>query len=96
MAVASERRMVGMLERVGLDSAIASSIESDTIIKCVIKTSMQEIRKQCRACSTVDECERWLAAKEDGDNAFCPNAEAFEALRVICDDIANNHHTGAT
>lgn len=96
LPAASERRLVGMLKRVGLDSAIASSSAPDTVIGCVIEASMQEIRKQCRACSTVDECERWLADKEDGDNSFCPNAKVLKALRVICDDIANNHHIGST
>ena len=90
-SAASERRMVSMLERVGLDPAIASSGEPDTILECMIEASMKEIRQRCRACTTVNECERWLAGKEDGDNVFCPNAEVFNALKIICDDITNNH-----
>jgi hypothetical protein len=96
MAAASERRMISMMERIGLDPAIASGGEPGSVLECVIEASMKEIRKRCQACSTVDECKRWLAGKEAGDNTFCPNAEVFKALKIICDDIANNHHTGAT
>jgi hypothetical protein len=26
-------------------------------------------------------CERWLAEKKEGDNAFCPNSKVFEILK---------------
>ncbi|MFQ5634390.1 MAG: DUF6455 family protein [Gammaproteobacteria bacterium] len=74
MAGASERRMMSMLERVGLDPAIASSGDTEAIMKAV--------RRRCRRCSTEALCERWLAGDEAGDNVFCPNAKVFEALRA--------------
>lgn len=70
---ASERRMVRMLERVGLDPAIASSGDSEAIMK--------EIRQRCRTCASEDLCERWLADDVDGDNYFCPNAKVIDALQ---------------
>ena len=87
---AAERRMVCMLDRVGLDPAIASSGEPRDVWGSVIDMSMDDVRQRCRQCSTVDECERWLAGKEDGDNGFCPNARVFNALKIICDDVAIN------
>jgi len=73
LANSSERRMSGMLERVGLDPAVVKSGDKAKIIK--------EIRQRCRHCATEDVCERWLAGEEGGDNDFCPNAKVFEALR---------------
>ena len=73
MRVNSERRMVTMLECVGLDPAIASSGDQEAIMK--------EIRQRCRTCTTEGVCERWLAGDEAGENDFCPNAKVFEALR---------------
>ena len=70
---ASERRMVSMLERVGLDPAIASSGDNEAIMK--------EIHQRCRTCAAEDVCERWLADDEDGDNVFCPNAKVIDALK---------------
>jgi hypothetical protein len=84
MAAASERRMVTMLERVGLDPAIATSGKPNSVLECVIAASMKEMRQRCRACTTEDICERWLAGDEHGDNDFCPNAKMFDALKVIC------------
>jgi hypothetical protein len=84
MAAASERRMVTMLERVGLDPAIAMSGQPNSVLECVIAASMKKIRQRCRACTTEDICERWLAGDEHGDNNFCPNAKVFDALNVIC------------
>ena len=95
MAASSERRMLSMLDRVGLDPAIASSGEPDTIFDCMIETTMKEVRQRCRACSTVNECERWLAGNEESDNVFCPNAKVFKALKIIRDDITNDEHTVA-
>ena len=70
---ASEQRMVRMLERVGLDPAIASSGDDKAIMK--------EIRQRCRTCASEDLCERWLADDVDGDNYFCPNAKVIDALK---------------
>lgn len=70
---ASERRMTSMLQRIGLDPAIASSGDHEAIVK--------EIRQRCRTCAAEDVCERWLAEEEEGDNVFCPNATVLDALR---------------
>ncbi|MDH3819582.1 MAG: DUF6455 family protein [Gammaproteobacteria bacterium] len=69
----SERRMRMMLESVGLNPEIAMSGEIPTIMK--------EVRQRCQHCATEDVCERWLKGNEEGDNAFCPNANVFEALK---------------
>lgn len=73
MAAASERRMMSMLERVGLDPAIVASGDTEAIMK--------EIRQRCRRCTAEAVCERWLVGDEVGENAFCPNAKVFEALQ---------------
>ena len=73
MVAASERRMISMTDRLGLDPAFAAS--GDT------KAVMKEVRRRCRSCPSEALCERWLAGKEDGDNGFCPNAEVFSALK---------------
>jgi hypothetical protein len=73
MAAASERRMIGMLERIGLDPAIASSGDTEAIMK--------EIRQRCRTCNSENLCERWLVGEETGENDFCPNAAFFESLK---------------
>ena len=73
MATASERRMMGMLERIGLDPATVSSADQGAIIK--------EVRQRCRHCASEDVCERWLAGSQPGENDFCPNAKVFEALK---------------
>ena len=70
----SERRMLAMLESVGLDPEIATSGEISTIMK--------EVRQRCRSCATESVCERWLQGNEDGDNDFCPNAKVFEILKT--------------
>ena len=72
LAANSERRMLTMLESVGLDPDIATNGEIPIIMK--------EVRKRCRNCATEAVCERWLKGNEEGDNAFCPNAKVFEAL----------------
>jgi len=68
----SERRMLGMIDSLGLDQGIASDAEFGTI--------MGEVRQRCQGCTTEDVCERWLRGDEEGDNAFCPNARVFEIL----------------
>ncbi len=73
MAAASERRMVSMLERVGLDHAIASSGDTQAIMK--------EIRQRCRTCNSENVCERWLAGEESGANEFCPNRTVFVSMK---------------
>ena len=73
LAENSERRMLSMIDSIGLDPAIASSSDLETI--------MGEVRQRCRNCTTEDVCERWLTCNEKGDNDFCPNAKAFEVLQ---------------
>jgi len=73
MASSSERRMTSMLERVGIDPALAATGDSAHIIK--------EIRRRCHACATEAVCERWLSGEQKGDNDFCPNANVFATLR---------------
>ena len=72
-AANSERRMLAMIESVGLDPEIATSGEIPTIMK--------EVRQRCRNCATEAVCERWLQGNEEGDNSFCPNAKVFEVLK---------------
>lgn len=74
MAAASARRMMDMLKRVGLDLGTATLGEPQTI------AIGKEVRRRCRRCSREALCERWLAGKVEGGNAFCPNAEAFRIL----------------
>ena len=68
----SERRMLSMIDSLGLDPEIASDAELATI--------MGEVRQRCQGCTTEDVCERWLRGDDEGDNAFCPNARVFEIL----------------
>ena len=68
----SERRMLGMLSRIGLDPTIVSSGDIGTI--------MSEVRSRCRQCAAEGQCERWLRGEETGDNSFCPNHRVFEIL----------------
>jgi hypothetical protein len=68
----TERRMMSMLQRAGLDPGIA--LEGDT------KAIVDAVRRRCSMCQAEDICERWLAGEVEGDNEFCPNAEIFEAL----------------
>ncbi len=70
---ASERRILRMLERIGLEPAIALSGDNESIMK--------EIRQRCRTCAAEDLCERWLDDDVHGDNYFCPNSSIIVALR---------------
>jgi hypothetical protein len=73
MAYLSERRMLRMLECVGLDPAIAWKDDTQAMMK--------EVRQRCRSCATESVCEKWLAGIEGGENTFCPNAKVFAALK---------------
>jgi Family of unknown function (DUF6455) len=73
LAANSERRMLSMIESIGLDPAIASRSDLEEI--------MSEVRQRCRSCTSEDVCERWLTCNENDDNDFCPNAKTFEALK---------------
>jgi hypothetical protein len=83
MPAAVERRMLTMLECVGLDSSIAMPVQPDTILECVIDAKMKGVRQRCCECTATDLCERWLAGDQCGDNDFCPNAKVFDELKVI-------------
>ena len=72
MNATSERRMMRMLKRAGLDPEIATHGDIEAIVR--------EVRSRCRKCQTEDLCERWLAGEEDGRNSFCPNANIFRNL----------------
>lgn len=74
MAAASARRMMGMMERIGLDPGTATLGDPQTM------TIGKEVRRRCEACPREDFCERWLAGKVEGGNTFCPNAETFRIL----------------
>lgn len=79
MAGASERRMMSMLQRAGLDPEIAMQGDTEAITK--------EIRRRCRRCDSEALCERWLAGEEKGENVFCPNAQVFEELARTTESI---------
>ena len=72
-AGSSERRMMQMMQRIGLDPEIATQDDTENIFR--------EIRRRCRRCQSEGQCEMWLANAKDGDNVFCPNAEVFEELK---------------
>jgi len=73
LAANSERRMLSMIDSIGLDPAMASSSDLESV--------MSEVRKRCRSCPSEDVCERWLTCNEKGDNDFCPNAKEFAVLQ---------------
>lgn len=68
----SERRMMRMLMRAGVDPDIATRGDKEAII--------QNIRSRCQKCHAESVCEGWLAGKIEGENTFCPNAQIFSAL----------------
>ena len=72
-AAGSERRMMRMMKRVGLNPEIARQGDTETIVR--------EIRRQCRKCQAEDPCEQWLEGEIEGDNAFCPNTPVFKILK---------------
>jgi len=72
-ASSSEKRMMKMLQRSGLDPDIATQGDNENIIR--------EVRRRCRKCQSEGQCERWLAGTEEGGNVFCPNVQVFEELK---------------
>ena len=72
LGASSERRMMRMLLRAGVDPEIAARGDKQAIIK--------DIRSRCRKCPAEALCERWLAGTIEGENTFCPNAQIFSAL----------------
>jgi len=80
IAAASERRMVQMLTRAGVDPEVARHGDTEAI--------MQDVRSRCGRCRSDDLCDRWLAGKVEGDNSFCPNAQIFRNLTKTTGRIA--------
>ena len=68
----SERRLMRMLKRAGVDPEIATPGDTEAFI--------DNVRSRCRKCMSEDLCERWLAGKVEGENTFCPNARIFSIL----------------
>ena len=77
---ASERRMMQMLTRAGVDPEVARHGDTEAI--------MQDVRSRCGKCRAEDLCDRWLAGKVEGDNSFCPNAQIFRNLTTTTGRIA--------
>jgi len=73
LRVTSERRLMLMLKRTGVDPEIIAQGDTETIFK--------DVRSRCRKCQSEDLCERWLAGEVEGGNAFCPNARIFSILK---------------
>ena len=72
VAADSERRMMHMLTRAGVDPEVAWHGDTEVIL--------QDVRRRCGRCRSEDLCDRWLAGKVEGDNSFCPNAQIFRTL----------------
>ena len=74
LAGGSDRRRSSMMERFGLSPEAAELGSRRT------RALLKETRQRCLRCPREDWCERWLAGKVGGGNAFCPNAETFDGL----------------
>ena len=72
VAAASDRRMMHMLTRAGVDRGVAGHGDSEAVL--------QDARRRCGGCRFEDLCDRWLAGKVEGDNSFCPNAQIFRRI----------------
>jgi hypothetical protein len=72
VAAASERRMMRMLERTGLDPEVVRLGATAAI--------MRDVRSRCVRCPSEALCDRWFAGQVEGDNSFCPNAHIFREL----------------
>jgi hypothetical protein len=79
LAAKSERRLLAMLDRVGLDPALESRGDVGTIRD--IEAIMKQVRQRCRTCSFANVCERWLQGEGRGNNDFCPNSGVFGPFR---------------
>lgn len=85
-AAASEKRMMHMLTRAGVD--LAFSGHDDTW------AMLQVARGRCSGCRSKDLCNRWLAGNVGGDNSFCPNAQIFRIIKRITRRIAASIYSG--
>lgn len=91
-AAASEKRLMHMLTRAGVDLEFSRHDDTWAIL--------QVARVRCSGCRFEDLCDRRLAANVEGDNSFCPNAQIFRILKRITRRIAAStysvHHARAT
>lgn len=76
----SEKRMMRMLKRAGVDPEIVAHGDTEAIIK--------DVRRRCRKCPSEALCERWLDGEVEGKNTFCPNARIFNILTGTIDHPA--------
>ena len=74
LGAGSAKRMKGMMARVGLNPEAATVRDPRAV------AILKEARRRCRRCPREGLCDRWLAGQVKGDNAFCPNAQAFDTL----------------
>jgi hypothetical protein len=75
LVAGSPRRLIGMMERVGID------LTTVTLGDPGFKDVMKEMRSRCRKCPQADICDRWLAGNVQGGNAFCPNKPRLTTLK---------------
>ena len=75
LAAGARKRRTAMLQAVGLDPALASIGDLETL--------MSEVRQRCERCQSEAICERWLKGEEAGGNEFCPNKAIFDALSKL-------------
>jgi len=75
MAAESERRMITMMKRVGLEPGNVARDDPRA------EALMKEVRGRCQKCQSEDKCERWFAGEVEGENSFCPNARVFDLLK---------------
>jgi len=68
-------RLARMLEALGLDPALATSGELQTI--------MAEVKQRCSACQAGTACDHWLDGARSGGRDFCPNARVLDVLRKL-------------
>jgi len=81
LAAGSEKRMMNMIDRVGLDPEMA------TVEDPAIKRIINDVRSHCRKCQTEGVCERWLAGEIEEENIFYPNAPLFVQLKRNTESI---------
>ena len=72
VAATSQKRMMRMLARAGVDPEVARRGDNEAI--------MRDVRSRCVRCPSEALCERWFAGLVEGDNSFCPNAQIFRSL----------------
>ena len=78
-AAGSEKRMMRMMKRVGVDPELARRGDARTILR--------DIRGRCQKCQNEYPCEQWLEGEIEGGNSFCPNAHIFEFLKENAEPV---------